>query len=152
MAIKYKEFPFLENGSDERQYNSPGIDLPIASIFRSKYGTYPEYHTSLDNFKIVTLKGITGGFTVAKKSIKIILNKIVPQNLILCEPQMGKRGLYPNLSTKNSMNYSKKKNYMNFLQYADGKNDLKDISKILGISNNKTRSIYKVLKKFKLIK
>ena len=58
LKIKYKEFTFLERGSDERQYNSPGIDLPISSIFRSKYGKYKEYHTSLDNFNFISYKGI----------------------------------------------------------------------------------------------
>ena len=82
------------------------IDLPITSIFRSKYGEYPEYHTSLDDFNLVTIKGVKGGFKVAKKAIEILLNNIIPKNKILCEPQMGKRGLYPNLSTKSG---SKKK-------------------------------------------
>ena len=94
LKIKFKTYSFLKRGSDERQYNSPGIDLPIASIFRTKYGEYPEYHTSLDDFRLVTKSGIYGGFKVAKNAIKILINKIIPINKILCEPQMGKRGLY----------------------------------------------------------
>ena len=133
LKLKYKVYSFLERGSDERQYNSPGIDLPISSIFRTKYGKYPEYHTSLDNFNLVTLKGITGGFKVAKTAIKILLKKIVPKNKILCEPQMGKRGLYPTLYSKKEKNITR--NYMSFLQYSDGKNSLDEISKILNIND-----------------
>ena len=80
LKIKFKKYSFLGRGSDERQYNSPGIDLPIASIFRSKYGNYPEYHTSLDDFKVVTLKGISGGFKLAKTAINFLLNMVLPTN------------------------------------------------------------------------
>ena len=149
LKIKFKRYSFLERGSDERQYNSPGIDLPIASIFRTKYNKYPEYHTSLDNFDFVTKKGIQGGFNVAKEAIKILTQKIIPKNRILCEPQMGKRGLYPRLSTKDLKKIIR--NYMSFLQYADGKNDLKSIAKILNISSHETKKIYKILKKNNLI-
>ena len=97
----FKIYSFLERGSDERQYNSPGVDLKISSIFRSKYGDYPEYHTSLDDFNLVTLKGCQGGFNVAKKSIEILQKRIFPKHVLNCEPQMSKRGLYPTLSTKN---------------------------------------------------
>ena len=148
LKLKYKVYSFLERGSDERQYNSPGIDLPISSIFRTKYGKYPEYHTSLDNFNLVTLKGITGGFKVAKTAIEILLKKIVPKNKILCEPQMSKRGLYPTFYQKIKKYH---KNYMNFLQYSDGKNSLDEISKILNINDKLTKKIYLKLKNNNLI-
>ena len=149
LKLKYKVYSFLERGSDERQYNSPGIDLPISSIFRTKYGKYSEYHTSLDNFNLVTLKGITGGFKVAKTAIEILLKKIVPKNKILCEPQMGKRGLYHTLSTKKEKNITK--NYMSFLQYSDGKNSLNKISKILKVNDKLAKKIYFKLKNNNLI-
>ena len=147
---KYKIFSFLERGSDERQYNSPGIDLPISSIFRTKYGQYPEYHTSLDDFKLVTLKGVTDGFKVAKESIKILQKKIIPKNLILCEPNMGKRNMYPTLSTlKKDKNV---RNLMNFLQYADGKHSLNFISKKIKLNLEQTKKIYFSLRLKKLVK
>ena len=142
---KFKIYSFLERGSDERQYNSPGIDLPIASIFRSKYGKYPEYHTSLDDFSLVTLRGITGGFKVAKEAINIILNDIYPKYKVLCEPQLGKRGLYPLLSNKENKSYSRQ--YMDFLQYADGKNSLTTISNYIKLKLSLTKKIYILLKK-----
>ena len=123
----------MERGSDERQYNSPGIDLPIAGIFRSKFGEFPEYHTSLDNFNLVTKKGIRDGFRVAKTAINILLKKIIPKNQILCEPQLSKRRLYRTLSIKNTKNRNVL-NHMSFLQYADGKNDLSEIAKKLKLS------------------
>ena len=145
----YKVYPFLKRGSDERQYNSPGIDLKISSIFRSKYGEFPEYHTSLDNFNLVTLKGCIGGFNVAKKSIEILLERIYPKCKIMCEPQMGKRGLYPTLSTKNENKLTR--SYMDFLQYADGTNSLEKISNLIKLDLKSVRKIYQILFKNFLI-
>jgi len=146
---KYKRFSFLKRGSDERQYNSPGIDLPIASIFRTRYGNFPEYHTSLDNFKLVTINGIKGGFNVAKIAIENLMDKIIPKYLILGEPQLGKRGLYPSFNTKYS--HANVRNYMDFLQYSDGKNDLKMIGKKTNINKNNLVKIYNTLKSHKLV-
>jgi aminopeptidase-like protein len=150
LNIKPKIFSFLERGSDERQYNSPGIDLPISSIFRTKYGKYPEYHTSLDNFDVVTKKGLQGGFLISKTAIEILLKKIIPKNKILCEPNMGKRKLYPTLS-ENKIKQSTK-DIMNFLTYADGRNDLLTISKYIKKEYSTAKKIYKLLKIRKLIK
>jgi aminopeptidase-like protein len=145
----YKIYPFLKRGSDERQYNSPGVDLRISSIFRTKYGEYPEYHTSLDDFNLVTLKGVFGGFNVAKKAIEIMLKKIFPKYKIICEPQMGKRGLYP---TINNLNKNKKtRNYMNFLQYADGFNSLEKISNLIKLDLKTIKKINQILQKYRLI-
>ena len=145
----YKVYPFLKRGSDERQYNSPGIDLKISSIFRTKYDEYPEYHTSLDNFDFVTLKGCTGGFNVARKSIEILLNRIYPKYKIMCEPQMSKRGLYSTLSSQNKNDSTK--SYMDFLQYADGTNSLEKISKLIKLDLRQVKKIYSILLKNKLI-
>ena len=145
----YKVYPFLKRGSDERQYNSPGIDLKISSIFRTKYGEYPEYHTSLDNFNLVTLKGCVGGFNVARKSIEILLERIYPKCKIMCEPQMGKRGLYPTLSTKNENKLTR--SYMDFLQYADGTNSLEKISNLIKLDLKSVKKIISILNKNKLL-
>ena len=123
----FKIHSFLKRGSDERQYNSPGVDFPITSIFRTRYGDYPEYHTSLDNFNIVTYKGISGGFDVAKNAIDILQEKIYPKYKIICEPQMGKRQLYHSISIKNSHST---KDMMNVLTYSDGNNSIIDIANI----------------------
>ena len=153
LKIKFVKYSFLKRGSDERQFNSPGVDLPIASIFRSKYGEYKEYHTSLDDFKLVTKKGLSGGFKVAKKSVEILLKKIIPKNLILCEPQMSKRNLYPSLSNAHLINKKQKlsRSMLDFLQYSDGTNDLENISSIISVNLKKTKELYNFLKKNNLV-
>lgn len=145
----YKVYSFLKRGSDERQYNSPGVDLKISSIFRTKYGEYPEYHTSLDNFKLVTLKGCMGGFNVAKKSIEILLKRTYPECKIKCEPQMGKRGLYPTLSQKKENELTR--HFMNFLQYADGTNSLEKISNLIKLELKYVKKIHSILSKNNLL-
>jgi aminopeptidase-like protein len=149
LKIKYKKYNFLKRGSDERQYNSPGVDLGITSIFRTKYCEYKEYHTSLDDFNLVTKKGIKGGFLVAKTSIEILDKKIYPKSKTLCEPHMSKRNLYPHLSTK--ILSQRVKDFMNFITYSDGRNDLTTISKYIKKSFSYTQKIYKFLNYKKLV-
>ena len=128
----YKSWTWLDRGSDERQYCAPGIDLPIASILRTKYGQYPEYHTSLDNLDdVVTPNGLDGGYWALRKSLELIeKNKIYKVN-ILCEPQLGERGLYPNLSTKKTG--EKVMKTLNLLSYCDGKHSLIDIAEKINL-------------------
>jgi aminopeptidase-like protein len=126
---KFIKYSFLDRGSDERQYCSPGVDLPLVTLSRSKYGEYPEYHTSLDNLDIVTPEGLLGGYELIQDCINIIENNRVFRVNCYGEPQLGKRGLYPNLSTKNSG--ASVETMMDFIAYADGNNDLLQISNII---------------------
>lgn len=152
LKIKFKRYSFLKRGSDERQFNHPGVDLPIATICRSKFVEYPEYHTSLDDFKLVTKKGLYGGFKVAKEAITRLQKYIIPKSKVTCEPQLGKRGLYNNTSIKTSFTYRRlDKDLLSFLQYSDGKNDIIGISKYLKISKSYAYKIYLILKKNRLV-
>ena len=150
LRIKFKEYSFLDRGSDERQFCSPGVNLAITSIFRSKYGEYPEYHTSLDNFDLVTIKGLKGGFEVAKTAINNLLKKIIPKAKFLCEPMLSKKKLYPTLSNKDNNIMSSRK-LLDFLMHSDGKTELKKLSKLIKLNYKETLKIYKLLKKNKLI-
>ena len=123
---KYDEYSFLERGSDERQYCSPLIDLPVVSVMRSKYGTYPEYHTSLDNLELICPEGLGGAFNIISKCIEVLEINHTYMVTLKCEPQLGKRGLYKLDSTKTGAD-----TINNLLAYLDGKTDLVDISKII---------------------
>jgi len=147
--VDYVEYSYLERGSDERQYCSPGVDLPIATICRTKYGVYPEYHTSLDDLTLITPKGLYGGYEKLKKAIELLEKNNYYKVNVLCEPQLGKRGLYPTLSTKNTTSIVKK--MMDFIAYADGNNDLIDIANIIGVTAEELFDIVDKLKIAKLI-
>ena len=127
----YTQYSYLERGSDERQYCSPGIDLPVCSIMRSKYGTYPEYHTSLDNLTLISSDGLEGGFNVIKKIIQILEFNQIYKSKTPCEPQLGKYDLYPTISVKESKQYELSDVMLNILAYTDGCNDTLEISNII---------------------
>ena len=129
---KFVSYSWLDRGSDERQYCSPGIDLPIASILRTKYGEYPEYHTSLDNLEdVVTAEGLDGGYWAIRKALEIIERNKKFKVTVFCEPQMGKRGLYPTLSTKKSG--EEVRLMMDFISLCDGITSLLNIAELLNV-------------------
>jgi len=87
----------------------------------------------LDNLEyVVTPDGLAGGYLIHKRALEIFEKNCYPIANFLCEPQLGKRGLYPTLSTKE--NSAKVRTMMNLLTYADGKLSLLEIASIIGKS------------------
>ena len=128
----YVTYSWLDRGSDERQYCAPGMDLPIASILRTKYGEYPEYHTSLDNLdNVVTPMGLYGGYWALRRALELIDKNNIYKVNFLCEPQMSRRGLYPTLSKKSLDQQIRL--MMNFMSFCDGEHSLLDIAEKINI-------------------
>jgi len=130
LEITPDTYSYLQRGSDERQYCAPGIDLPVCSLMRSKYGTFPEYHTSLDDLSFVTAKGLGDAIAAHTRIIDIIEANQFPKILTLGEPQLGKRGLYSNLSKVGSADNVAI--MRNLIAYADGTQDLIALADIFG--------------------
>lgn len=129
LDANYRRYTYLDRGSDERQYCAPGIDLPICSVMRSKYGCYPEYHTSADDLSLVTPTGLEGAYTALKNCLELLEANRTWRATVLCEPQLGKRGLYPTTSTRESAISTRA--MMDLLAYVDGHRDLLDIAELI---------------------
>ena len=144
-------YEFKNRASDERQYCSPGVELPVCSFSRSKAGskTFPEYHTSLDNFNLVNQKGLEGSFEVFKNIIDSLELNAFPKAKNKCEPFLTKRKMYPSISK----GYLEKdlKNLLDILAYSNGKRSIFQISLILNLDLKICLSIIKKLKANNLI-
>jgi aminopeptidase-like protein len=126
---EYKTYSFLKRGSDEREYCATGIDLPVCGVCRTKYGVYPEYHTSADNMNFISPEGLNGAYQLMVKVINALEYNYHYKVLCKGEPQLGKRGLYPTISQKGS--YDSVLAMKDLLAYSDGRNDLIGISEII---------------------
>lgn len=124
-------YSYLGRGSDERTYSSAGVDLPFVSIMRSRYGDYPEYHTSLDDLDhVVTPTGLQGGLDVIRECIETIEGEPVLVTTTHGEPQLGPRGLYHTMLNKNTSDEVMLRT--NILAYADGQHAISDMAEVFG--------------------
>lgn len=128
---KYKLYNYLERGSDERQYNFPGVDLPVGSLMRSKYREYPEYHTSGDNMDFVTEEALEKSFEMYLRCLEILEKNHVYMVTGCCEPRLDKYNLYPERGTNKPDDSVFR--LLNILNYCDGNHDLLSIADRLDI-------------------
>lgn len=130
-APNHKVYSFQDRGSDERQYCSPGVDLPVCSVVRSKYFEFPEYHTTLDDLSLVTPAGLGGSLVMLCKCLECLEHNETLRTTVLCEPQLGKRDLYPNVSGVSPLDQTGL-HMMDILAYSDGDDDLLTIADRIG--------------------
>jgi aminopeptidase-like protein len=149
-----KLLDFSPLGSDERQYCSPGFDLPVGVLTRSMYGQFPEYHTSADNLDFVTSDSLQESLHMYLEVIKTYeANCKYVRSNPYCEPQMGKYDLYRETggAGKDSLD-DVIQQYMWILNYADNVSDLLEISEKSGYGMFSLQSAAKELLENKLIK
>ena len=128
---RFHAYTFLDRGSDERQYCAPGIDLPVGSLMRTKHGAYPEYHTSADDLSVISSEGLSGSLMVCRDVVTVIEGNLRYRTTTLGEPHLGRRGLYPSISSGEIDATSTR--YRDILAYADGSLDLIDLADTLGV-------------------
>lgn len=159
LRFPYKEMDYYPGGSDERQYGSLGINIPVGSLTRGLYVTdhippqpFEEYHSSADNLEFISRKALNESLNVYLKVVHIIENN---QTYISmnpkCEPCLGKRGLYSKVgSQKMASNRDVSMRYL--MCYSDGKHDLIDIANMLHVSFDDICDFAKMLEETGLLR
>jgi aminopeptidase-like protein len=123
---------FVPYGYDERQYCSPGFDLPVGCLTRTPNGEFPEYHTSADNLEFVTAEALEDSLGKTLSIIEIIEHDRTYLNLNpKCEPQLGRRGLYRNTGGTSPKDFEMCLLWV--LNMSDGRSSLLDIAERAGM-------------------
>ncbi|GAA6618006.1 DUF4910 domain-containing protein [Scytonema sp. NUACC26] len=148
----YEIMEFSPYGYDERQFCSPGFNLPVGCFMRSPHGTYPQYHTSADNLELVKPQYLADSFSKILSVLQIVENnkKYLNQNP-KCEPQLGKRGLYSAIGGQTDT----KKNEMAMLwilNLSDGEHTLLDIAEKSSLEFDLIKKTADTLLQFNLLK
>ena len=151
-GFEFNVIDFFPFGYDERQYCSPGFNLPVGCLMRTPHGEYPEYHTSADNLKLVSPECLEESINVFFSIINILENNKIYLNLNpKCEPQLGKRGLYDAIGGTGDSR-EKQLTMLWVLNLSDGKHSLLDISEKSNLEISLIIKIVDILLKHNLLK
>jgi aminopeptidase-like protein len=142
---------FEPYGYDERQYCSPGFNLPVGCLMRAKHGAYPEYHTSDDDLDFVTPDSLAESAELVLRVIDVLETNRRYVNLSpKGEPQLGRRGLYRALGGLPNAGEAELA-MLWVLSYSDGERDLLDIASRSGLSFLAVHAAAEGLKRHELI-
>jgi len=150
-----ERYAFSPLGSDERQYSSPGVRIPVATICKDKYHEFKEYHTSADNLNFVKPEYVFESLELYRRVQNILdSNTRIISTIDGGEPQLGARGLYPTIGGANKQSVSKSReesagfdldSVMWTLFLADGEHDLISIAEKSGSNYSDILSVFKKL-------
>jgi aminopeptidase-like protein len=141
---------FTPFGYDERQYCSPGINLPVGCFMRTPNGRYPEYHTSADNLTLVTAPALGDSVFKLLQIVEILESNRNYINLNPnCEPQLGRRGLYRQVGGTNNTGLEDALLWV--LNYSDGQHSLLDIAERSGLEFTKINHAAELLSRNNLL-
>jgi aminopeptidase-like protein len=133
-TVPHRIEPFIPYGYDERQYCSPGFDLPVGCLMRTPNGEYPEYHSSADNLSLLRPESLAHSLAVLQRIVGVIEgNSVYRSRNPKGEPQLGRRGLYAAMGGQRSTGYDQMA-LLWVLNLADGHHSLLDMAERAGIS------------------
>jgi aminopeptidase-like protein len=125
---------FVPFGYDERQYCSPGFNLPVGSLTRTPWGRYPQYHSSADNLDFISAESLEGSLRTYLAVVDALEGNRRYLNLNpKCEPQLGRRGLYGAIGGAEA-GRARELALLWVLNLSDGDNDLLDVAEWSGLS------------------
>jgi len=133
------EYSYIDRGSDERHYGMPGVDVPMISLMRTKYGAYPEYHTHLDDLTVVTPSGLQGGLDLVRDCLIALEDSEYYLATVLAEPQLGRRGLYHTMHARTVADEVLVRTHI--LAYADGEHSVADMAELFDISQDDVQGL-----------
>ncbi len=151
-GIEPIRYPFVPDGSDERQYSSPGFRIPVSTITKDKYYEYPQYHTSLDNLDFVNGDQVLQSLSLYLHAVGILdSNRLLRNTVTGGEAHLSAHGLYPtigglqNQSTIDEESDQKRQRQIDIIIWilflADGTNDLLDMVERTGFKFNEIKEV-----------